>query len=259
MRAPPLVVHIQVSIHTYTCPYQKPVTTDSIDSMSSQTKQDAGVPELPQELLFKLAGQVVQDPGIPVPNPTVSAWQEPPHPLATIQSKNLQEYTDFAIIGSGITGCSAAKTILESELGRGKKVVVFEARSLTTGATSRNGGFLTSHVPQFYEQFTEAFGAAAAKDIASFCDRTLEEIIQVAKEENLDKISEIRDVTTVSNYEDEEGFERSARSVRMYEKAVLGSKEKHAILDGETAKKVRRFISSHINEPLENSALTISK
>lgn len=227
--------------------------------MSSPTKQDMGAPELPQELLFKLAGQVAQDPGIPVPNPTVSAWQEPPHPLATVQSKNLQEYTDFAIIGSGITGCSAAKTILESELGRDKRVVIFEARSLTTGATSRNGGFLTSHAPQFYGQFAQAFGAAAAKDIALFCDRTLEEIIQVAKEENLDKISEIRNVTTVSNYEDEEGFESSSRSVRMYEEAILGSKEKHAIIDGETAKKVRRFIYSHINEPVENCTLTISK
>jgi hypothetical protein len=215
-------------------------------------------PELPQELLVKLAGQVAQDPGIPVPSPTVSAWQEPPHPLATIQSENLPQYTDFAIIGSGITGCSAAKTILESELGRDKRVVVFEARSLTTGATSRNGGFLLSHVPQFYGQYADALGAAAAKEIAVFCDRTLEEIIQVGKEENLDKVSEIRDVTTVSSYEDDEGFEKSCRSIRMYEEAVLGSKEKYTILDGETAKKVRRFISSHMSMPLENSTLTIS-
>lgn len=227
--------------------------------MSNPNTPDMGAPELPQELLFKLAGQVAQDPGIPVPNPTVSAWQEPPHPLATIQSKNLPQYTDFAIIGSGITGCSAAKTILESELGRDKRVVVFEARSLTTGATSRNGGFLLSHAHQFYGQFADAFGAAAAKEIALFCDRTLEEIIQVAKEENLDKVSEIRDVTTVSNHEDEEGFEKSSRSVRMYEQAVPGSKEKYTIIDGETANKVRRFISSHINESLENSTLTISQ
>lgn len=97
--------------------------------------------DLPHELLLKLASQVIQDPGIPVPNPTVSAWQEPAHPFATIQSKDLPRYTDCAIIGSGITGCSAAKTILESDLGFDKKVTVFEARSLTTGATSRNGGF----------------------------------------------------------------------------------------------------------------------
>jgi hypothetical protein len=196
-------------------------------------------PELPQELLFKLAGQVVQDPGIPVPNPTISAWQEPPHSLATAQSKCLPEYTDFAIIGSGITGCSAAKMILENELGSDKTVTIFEARSLTTGATSRNGGFLLSHAPQFYEKFVDAFGATAAKQIAQFCDRTLDEIIQVARAENLHQISELRGVTTVSSYEDVEGFENSCRSIRMYEEAVPGIKEKYTIIDGETAMKVR--------------------
>lgn len=199
-------------------------------------------PELPEELLLTLASQVVQDPGIPVPRPTIPAWQEPPHPLAAIRSEKLHQYTDFAIIGSGITGCSTAKTVLESERGRGKKVTMFEARSLTTGATSRNGGFLLSHAPQLYGQFADNFGAAAAKQIALFCDRTLEEIIRVAKAENLEGVSEIRGVTTVCNYEDEEGFEKSCRSVRMYEEAVPESKEKYAAIDGERVKKVRRSI-----------------
>lgn len=196
-------------------------------------------PELPHDLLVKLAGQVLEDPGVPIPNPTISAWQEPPHHHATAQSEKLPEYTDFAIIGSGITGCSAAKTILENELGHDKKVTILEARSLTTGATSRNGGFLQSHVPQFYERFAQAFGDAAAKHIAQFCNRTLEEIIQVARAENLDKISEIRDVTAVASYEDVEGFESSCRSIRMYEEAVPEVREKYKVLDGETARKVR--------------------
>ncbi|KAH8696170.1 FAD dependent oxidoreductase [Talaromyces proteolyticus] len=201
-------------------------------------------PELPQELLIKLAGQVVQDPGVPVPNPTVSAWQEPAHPIATTQSKSLPQLVDFAIIGSGITGCSAAKTILECDLGRVKKVTVFEARSLTTGATSRNGGFLLSHAPQFYGRFADAFGAEAAKQIAIFCDRTLEEIIQIAKAENLDKVSEIREVTMVATYEDEEGFAEASRSVRMYEEAVPAPREKYVIIDGETAKNEYHFKKS---------------
>ncbi|KAL3952180.1 hypothetical protein ACCO45_013897 [Purpureocillium lilacinum] len=195
------------------------------------------VPELPQALLAKLAGQVVQDPGVPPPNPTVSAWQEPPHPFAKVQSKELPQYTDFAIIGSGITGCSAAKTILESELNGAKSVTMFEARSLTTGATSRNGGFLLSHVPQFYGRFVAGFGAEAAKQIALFCDLTLDEIVKVAIAEELDQVSEIRDVTTVSAFTDQEGFEEASRSVRMYEEAVHGSEQKYAIVDGGAAEK----------------------
>ncbi|GFF89146.1 hypothetical protein IFM47457_08048 [Aspergillus lentulus] len=203
-----------------------------------------GTPELPQELLAKLASQVVQDPRIPVPNPTVPAWQEPAHPLANAQSKELPQKIDFAIIGSGITGCSAAKTILESDLGRDKRVTVFEARSLTSGATSRNGGFLLSHVPLMYGRFVDAFGAEAAKQIALFCDLTLDEIIRIAKAENLDMVSEIRDVTNVNTFEDEEGFAEATQSVQAYEEAVPHSKEKYAIVDGETAGKKYHFINS---------------
>lgn len=212
-------------------------------------------PEIPQELLVKLTNQVVQDPGIPVPNPTVPAWQEPPHPLATAQSKELPQQIDFAIIGSGITGCSAAKAILESELGRDKKVTIFEARSLTSGATSRNGGFLLSHIPLAYRRFVDAFGAEAAKQIALFCDLTLEEIIRVAKAENLDAISEIRDVTNITTFEDEEGFSEYAQSVRMYEEAVPDCKEKYAIFDGETAEKVST-ITGRLDQPPVRSTLT---
>jgi len=194
--------------------------------------------ELPQELLAKLVNQVVQDPGVPVSNPTVSAWQEPAHPLATVQSEQLPQYTDIAIIGSGITGCSAAKTVLESHLGRDKSVTIFEARSLTTGATSRNGGFLLSHAPVFHGRFADAFGPEAANDISRFCERTLQEIKRVAKAENLDTISQIREVTTVATFDDDEGFAEACRSIRMFEEAVPEKEEKYTIIDGETAEKV---------------------
>ncbi|KAK5788918.1 hypothetical protein VI817_009876 [Penicillium citrinum] len=194
--------------------------------------------ELPQEILAKLVNQVVQDPGVPVSNPTVSAWQEPAHPLATVQSEQLPQYTDIAIIGSGITGCSAAKTVLESHLGRDKSVTIFEARSLTTGATSRNGGFLLSHAPVFHGRFADAFGPEAANEISRFCERTLQEIRRVAKAENLDIISEIREVTTVATFDDDEGFAEACRSIRMFEEAVPQKEEKYTIIDGETAEKV---------------------
>ena len=58
--------------------------------------------------------KLASDPGLPQLNPTVSAWQVPEHPpLATIQSSSLPGETDTIIIGSGITACSVAKTLLE--------------------------------------------------------------------------------------------------------------------------------------------------
>ncbi|KAJ5249827.1 hypothetical protein N7489_000237 [Penicillium chrysogenum] len=175
--------------------------------------------DLPHELLLKLASQVIQDPGIPVPNPTVSAWQEPAHPFATIQSKDLPRYTDCAIIGSGITGCSAAKTILESDLGFDKKVT-------------------------FYERFADAYGAEAAREIAEFGDFNLEEVVRIAKEENLENVSEIRDVTTISSFDDREGFDAATRSVQMYEEAVPKSRGRYKVLEGEVAEKGYHLKSS---------------
>ncbi|GMF70206.1 unnamed protein product [Aspergillus oryzae] len=180
--------------------------------------------QIPHELLAKLAGQIIQDPGIPVAAPTVSAWQEPAHPIATIQSDKLPQRTDFAIIGSGITGTSVAKTLLENELARDKTITMFEARSLTTGATSRNGGFLLSHAPPFFKRYAEALGIDAARDIALFCDRTLESIVDMAKAENLDKASQIRDVTTIASFEHQEGFAEVTESIRMYEEAIPEAK-----------------------------------
>ncbi|KAF7616699.1 FAD dependent oxidoreductase [Aspergillus flavus] len=193
--------------------------------------------QIPHELLAKLAGQIIQDPGIPVAAPTVSAWQEPAHPIATIQSDKLPQRTDFAIIGSGITGTSVAKTLLENELARDKTITMFEARSLTTGATSRNGGFLLSHAPPFFKRYAEALGIDAARDIALFCDRTLESIVDMAKAENLDKASQIRDVTTIASFEHQEGFAEVTESIRMYEEAIPEAKGKYTIIDKDTAEK----------------------
>jgi hypothetical protein len=89
-----------------------------------------------------------------------------------------------------------------------------------------------------YGRFVDAFGAEAAKQIALFCDLTLDEIIRTAKAEHLDTVSEIRDVTNVTTFEDEEDFAEATQSVRAYEEAVPNSKEKYAIVDGETAEKV---------------------
>nr|ABA70585.1 hypothetical protein [Penicillium chrysogenum] len=162
--------------------------------------------DLPHELLLKLASQVIQDPGIPVPNPTVSAWQEPAHPCATIQSKDLPRYTDCAIIGSGITGCSAAKTILESDSrGSIRRSPCLKLVSLTTGATSRNGGFLLSHAPQFYERFAErgyhlksSKGALVVKSKVFWPYRLVTNIIQRLLERHPDRFS-VETMTAVTS------------------------------------------------------------
>ncbi|KIW12608.1 hypothetical protein PV08_09886 [Exophiala spinifera] len=174
-------------------------------------------PEVPPELLSKLLGQISSDPGIPLQGPTIAAWQEPAHALADVHSDKLPECVDFAIIGSGITGCSVAKTLLEHDAAGTKSVTVFDARRLTTGATSRNGGFLMSHAPTFFAAFAKAFGTDTAAQIARYCERTLGEIVAAAKAEDLFDECQIRDVETVITFADEDSMAKFAESVQMYQ------------------------------------------
>jgi monoamine oxidase len=74
---------------------------------------------------------------LPVPFPTQSYWQTPPHRLASYRSP-FPETADVVIIGSGITGVSIARNLLE--LAPSLTLVIIEARQLCSGATGRNGG-----------------------------------------------------------------------------------------------------------------------
>jgi ribulose 1,5-bisphosphate synthetase/thiazole synthase len=73
----------------------------------------------------------------PTRNPSNSYWQTKPHRLATHRSQ-FPTAADVVIIGSGITGVSIARTLLEEA--PDIKIVLVDARELCNGATGRNGG-----------------------------------------------------------------------------------------------------------------------
>ncbi|KAJ7024860.1 FAD dependent oxidoreductase [Mycena alexandri] len=94
---------------------------------------------------------------LPVPDPTRSFWIDSPgaNPLAGEGSEGaFTADADICIIGSGITGVSAAYH-LSLAVERGDiprlansplRVVILEARNFCSGATGRNGGHLTPMV-----------------------------------------------------------------------------------------------------------------
>lgn len=117
------------------------------DGMVLSTKTwwcDADI--FPDKVAFqaKVRALITADPGLPRPSPTQSFWQLPPHPgVSNIQSPVLPKGTDIVIIGSGITGCSVARSLLEDEPLGPVHVTILEARTLVSGATGRNG--VSSH------------------------------------------------------------------------------------------------------------------
>lgn len=83
---------------------------------------------------------------IPYPHPTKSFWLDDIPLLES--SVPIPDETDVVIIGSGISGASAAYHL--QKVDPALKVVVFEARDFSSGATGRNGGHLT---PDSYRNF----------------------------------------------------------------------------------------------------------
>ena len=203
------------------------------------------VGSIPASVVAELAAQAEADPQIPRAKPTVSFWQLPPHPtLSEVQSDELPESTDYAIIGSGVTGCSIATTLLEAsaQSPKARSVTVFEARTLTSGATGRNGGVLASFVPGDYALLSERFGHDEAVKIARFANRTLEKMHQIANSsEELRDASEVRRTADVLCFEDEEAFQLAQESQKLYEEHVPEERNTVQYLSAEEAATVGQY------------------
>ncbi|KAH8705768.1 FAD dependent oxidoreductase [Talaromyces proteolyticus] len=145
-----------------------------------------------------------QDPGLPSNNPTTAFWQEPAHPtLKDIQSPVLPTSVDVAIIGSGITGCSVANTLLSGN--EDLKVIMLEARTATSGATGRNGGHIKEMPFYEYSELAEQHGKEAAQRLIRFRLSHLYALMSFAKQLGQEAVtnSEIRIVETVDAVFDE--------------------------------------------------------
>ena len=87
-----------------------------------------------------------QPSGLPVPNSTSSFWHSEPSEflLGHRTTPELPAEADVVIVGSGITGASAARFLVEDPRYNGRSVVMLEAREACWGATGRNGGSCNS-------------------------------------------------------------------------------------------------------------------
>ncbi|KAF2439244.1 FAD dependent oxidoreductase [Karstenula rhodostoma CBS 690.94] len=79
---------------------------------------------------------------LPTPTSTNSFWHSEPNGflIGHRTTEDLPAEADIVIVGSGITGTSAARYLAEDERANGKRIVLLEAREACWGATGRNGG-----------------------------------------------------------------------------------------------------------------------
>lgn len=148
-------------------------------------------------------------PGLPNPQPTVSAWQEPRHPtVGAVQSPKLPSEVDVAIIGSGVTGCGVAYTLLNHPNASKLRITILEAREAVSGATGRNGGHLVSNADELFPPVAEAMGIKEAKSVAHLSERTiarLKEITAGLGKEDQEAV-ELRSLASTIAFEDEQTF-----------------------------------------------------
>ncbi|GJE93842.1 FAD dependent oxidoreductase [Phanerochaete sordida] len=128
----------------------------------------------------------------PVPHPTVSFWQTgleitPPPDFGS--EGGLTTDADICIIGSGITGWSAAyhlaKTFAEERsLSRPIRAVILEARDFCSGATGRNGGHLTANLHESFAAREKLYGREEALRQVALEQHNVAELLKVVREAN---------------------------------------------------------------------------
>ena len=76
---------------------------------------------------------------LPTPTSTNSFWHSEPNAflIGHRTTEDLPAEADIVIVGSGITGTSAASYLAEDARANGKSIVVLEAREACWGATGR--------------------------------------------------------------------------------------------------------------------------
>lgn len=172
-----------------------------------------------KRFLAEISERLQHDPGLPQVKPTDSYWQIPKHDtVATVQSAKLDVETDVIIIGSGITGCSIARNLLEGD--DSIKVVVLEARSITSGATGRNGGHVKA-VPEYsYAELNDSLGKEAADEVIRFTLANVDALMDVKShlDPELQRFCEMRRVEALNLFTDDEAYHEFEELLGHYER-----------------------------------------
>jgi len=86
-----------------------------------------------------------------------------------LRSPRLDDPVDVAVVGAGVTGCSCALTLASG----GLRVRVYEARTIASGASGRNGGFALRGGARPYDKARAQLGTERARLLWAFTELAL--------------------------------------------------------------------------------------
>ncbi|KAH7884108.1 FAD dependent oxidoreductase-domain-containing protein [Phlebopus sp. FC_14] len=179
-------------------------------------------------------------PSFPIQEPTQSFWTYPPSSIATYTSyDSLPSYADIVIIGSGISGASFARTVLDIDQERDNassplSVIMLEAQETCSGATGRNGGHINPPLYHDYEDLKQTLGTYAAQQIMRFRRAHVDILHSVAKAEADD--ADCRDVTAVDVFFEDTVYREAKRLVEVFKADMPQEGADFECLDGDHAR-----------------------
>ncbi|OAA78595.1 FAD dependent oxidoreductase [Akanthomyces lecanii RCEF 1005] len=160
--------------------------------------------------------RILHGAAVPVANATDSYWMDsPPFPEVNLNPHSLPDLADYVIIGTGITGLAATKTVLEiSQDQRTEmplRVVALDARDVCSGATARNGGHIKSAPYKDFAFLKEQLGSVdEARSVLKFMLSHVEYLKEVGQQV---PEGEVRDVETVDMFLEQDDFEKAKNLV----------------------------------------------
>ncbi|KAH8195533.1 hypothetical protein TruAng_010293 [Truncatella angustata] len=137
--------------------------------------------------------------GLPVPNPTTSYWQIPPHRIAehrTTTQLPTDTLFDYVIVGSGISGAAIAYKLLSRD--PSLSILMLEARTAASGASGRNGGLCRSGWWLNYKTYLEAYGEDEALKFERLEEENVQDMAGFVREHDVD--CDFEDIETADVY-----------------------------------------------------------
>ena len=102
---------------------------------------------------------------------TLSIWLD-----ERASGEEILDEVDVAIIGGGIVGAASAYLLHASDATRAAKVALFEARSIASGSTGRNAGFVLRGIQAYYNHAVKLYGREIAREVFKFADENQRQI-----------------------------------------------------------------------------------
>ncbi|CAG8010850.1 unnamed protein product [Penicillium salamii] len=185
-------------------------------------------PSIPASARQQALNRIYSDPGVPRKSSTSSFWLQTPRAFEP-KSPGLPRTVDVVIIGSGITGASIARSLLDNAAP--PSILMLEARSICSGATGRNGGHILETADE-YAGLADLFGAEDAKKIMRFRLAHLGETLAVAKELGIAEESQARKVQFLSVYFGEEPWQAALERLRRFKEDMPEEAAEWTSFDG---------------------------